>query len=465
MDRQDALQLAESRFPHVAARFETVYGMRLPRHVTYAAAFFLGLQDDERDEAWQMDAAGLFGVGEWFLDGALDKTAYADERVHGRFRRDPPEMISFISGNSDGSHWGLWYDDPNELPRVCAHNWARDSAETSDGLPTLLASVKRRVDERDDDDDEERSDAWARTYDWLAQMVAREREAHRKERIAAPEPRTHDLVGGMDPIGVDVPVDLLGYAASRARYDAYRANAPEVLEQILSAKAELLQGKPGRALVIGRELHWFDADETRDACTELLTKAYRALGRDALAGVVEAHHAARDMPTVDVYSFSSSPFMLAVRRENVAAVRAGIDDPMVEDEWIEAAARQTEDPDLQEVLFAKLPKSVLAALGMALWRASPRDNEHGHQAAARLRAALDAGKTLEEAMQAALDEKDYGAWRMIRDQGEKLDVERWDADARRLLERALELGIARESIARELELRGMSTWALEQGFE
>lgn len=460
MTRTAGLKLAEERFPAVCERFRTVYGMQLPRHVMFTAAFFLGLEDEEREQAWQMDAAGLFGVGEWFLDDALARVAYADERTHGRFRRDPAEMVTFISGNSDGSHWGLWYDDPGELPRTCAHNWARDSAETSEGEPTLLASVKRRVDDHADDD-EERNDAWRHAYAWLEELVLRERDAHRAEKIPAPEPRSYDLVGGMDPIGIEVPRDLVGSTASRRRYEAYRTNAPEVLEQIMQAKAELLQARPARALIIGRELHWFDGDETRDACTELLTGAYRALGRDALAGVVRAHHGARDMRTVDAYSSSSSPFFLAVDRNDVDATMRELDDPMVEESWIEAAARQTQDPAIQEVLFQKLPRSVLAALGMALFRASPEASQDPHRAARLLRATLDDGGTLEDALQRALDEQDYRAWRLMRDHGASLDIERWEEDVRRLIARALQLGCSREDVRKELSVERSPTWALE----
>lgn len=459
MSRSDALKLAEERFPRVAEHFHAVYGMRLPRHVIFTAAFFLGLDDEERDRAWNMDAAGLFGVGEWFLEDGLDRVAYADERTHGRFRRDPPEMVTFLSGNSDGSHWGLWYDDPNELPRICAHNWARDSAETAEGQPTLLASVKERLDDHDDEG-EERDDAWTRAYAWLEELVKLERDTHRAEAIPAAEARSHDIVGGMDPIGIDVPADLAGYQPSRARYEAYRANAPDVLEQILQARAELLQSKPARALIIGRELHWFDADETRDACTELLTGAYRALGRDALAGVVEAHHGARDMRTVDAYCSSSAPFFLAVDRNDVDAAKREMDDPRVEDSWVENAARQTQDPAMQEVLFAKTPRAVLAALGMALFRANPTISEDAHRAAGLLRATLDEGGTLEQALQRALDDQDYRAWRQIRDHGMSLDVDRWEADVRRLIARALEL-CSPDEVRTELSAERTPEWALK----
>ncbi|MET7403922.1 hypothetical protein ABZS66_61720 [Dactylosporangium sp. NPDC005572] len=47
-------------------------------------------------------------------------------------------------------------------------------------------------------------------------------------------------------------------------------------------------------------LHWWDGDPFRAAATELLTGGYRALGRDALAEIVEVHHANRDLRSVDV---------------------------------------------------------------------------------------------------------------------------------------------------------------------
>ncbi len=54
-------------------------------------------------------------------------------------------------------------------------------------------------------------------------------------------------------------------------------------------------------LVLGRELHWCDDDETREVSLELLVDAYRALGRDALAEIARVHHANRDLKSVDIY--------------------------------------------------------------------------------------------------------------------------------------------------------------------
>jgi hypothetical protein len=53
-------------------------------------------------------------------------------------------------------------------------------------------------------------------------------------------------------------------------------------------------------LAIGGELHWVDLDQYRQASRDLLVGAYRALGRDALAEVIEVHVANRDLRSVGV---------------------------------------------------------------------------------------------------------------------------------------------------------------------
>lgn len=433
--RSSAIRKAEDRFEAVAKRFASVYGMRLPRHVTYTAAFFLGLGDEDRRAAERLEANGLFGVGEWFEDGKLDRAPRADERIHGRFRRDPPELVTLVSGGSDGSHWGLWYDDPSELPRVCAHNWARDSAETASHASTLLASIVARH-ERNAPNGVPRGIA-----DWLAELVALETRAHTDEAIGAPHPRSSWCVGGMGPWGVELPADWTSHAAADERAAAYRGKDPNVLEWITLAKRELAGGEPGRALLLGRELHWLDADEHRAACTELLVGAYRALGRDALAGVVEAHHAARDVPSVDAYAASSSPFFLAVQAGDVAGVTRGLEDPRIDADVIAMAAGRASSPEVQELLFARSSSAVETTLGAALYRASPVRNVDQHAAAAELAASVARGEGREALLARMIHEKRYTVWRAIADHGDALDVEIWTREADRLVARALELGM------------------------
>lgn len=91
-----ALSQAEARYPEVARRFEEVFHMRLPRHVLYAAAFFLGLDGDERP----LVPMSLGGFAEWFVylgrmeSGEPEPVAKVDGRLECRFRTDPPEFVT-----------------------------------------------------------------------------------------------------------------------------------------------------------------------------------------------------------------------------------------------------------------------------------------------------------------------------------------------------------------------------------
>ena len=105
--------------------------------------FWMGLSSDEREEAWSYLGTGPVGVGAWFLDGADRRRVKPglDERLDFRFRADPPEMVSVFCGNSDGEHWGLWYDDPKLVPTALVKNYARDSAETWRGRRSKAAQA------------------------------------------------------------------------------------------------------------------------------------------------------------------------------------------------------------------------------------------------------------------------------------------------------------------------------------
>lgn len=80
----------------------------------------------------------------------------------------------------------------------------------------------------------------------------------------------------------------------------FQTGDPRAADWIAQARRELAAGEPALALAVGSELHWADLDHYRQVSRELLADAYRALGRDALAGIAEVHIANRDMPSVDV---------------------------------------------------------------------------------------------------------------------------------------------------------------------
>ncbi len=405
--RRAALHDTLARAEAVEEHMLRVYGMPLPRHLAYAIGFWRGLTADERDEAWAYMGTGPCGVSEWYAEGglAMRRIDALDERLHYRFRADPPEFVTVFGGNSDGSHWGLWYDDPHALPRELAHNWARDSAETGPSGPTLLHALREDLERAASEPEWRHARA---ILSWMHEVQPQEWDAYASAGIGAPPPRTHWAVGGMDPIvpGVDLPQDLID--GHQERYEAYRAGDPRVLESIARAREELAEGSPLRALFLGRELHWMDADPWRAECTELLVSAYEALGRGPLARIVEVHHAHRDLRSVGVYLSEGHlrPLAAAVYRDEAEAVEALLNAGPGRAELVDAFA-SVKSLAVARRLLAQDPSvieeaTVRALRGYAQRRAYDPENaaRHGAPIIAHL---LASGGARGEALIAALE--------------------------------------------------------------
>jgi hypothetical protein len=297
--RQAALATMTQRFPAVAERVRRGYGLRLPRHVAVFCALWHSADDAERAGLAELEVSP-FGLTEYFADGGLDLVGRdgLDERLQGRFRRDPAEFVTVLMGGSDGLHYGLWYDDPAELPSFVVHNYARDSAETwTSRSPTLLAELRRVVDDALSYDEEAELGALVAALDWFAVADAAAVAADGPPRWAdAARPDPWLSVFPALPPGSGDPC----LAELDARLTAFAKAGPSAARWIARAGDELAQGRPALALAVGGELHWLDADAYRVAGLDLLVGAYRQLGRDALAGIAEVHAANRDLPDVDV---------------------------------------------------------------------------------------------------------------------------------------------------------------------
>ncbi|BCJ39576.1 hypothetical protein GCM10010168_92450 [Actinoplanes ianthinogenes] len=303
--RGEALATMLGRFPAVAERVARVYGLRLPRHLAVFAAFWASTRHDPAERA-ALSGLGLepWGVTDYFLDGGLDRTGRdgLDERLHGRFRRDPAEFVTVAAGDSDGLHWGLWYDDPAELPTFVVHNYARDSAETwTSGDASMLemtASVVARAMSDYDGEEAERYRPLIGALDWFA---GPDREALAADGPVRWASHPHRWAGSISVFPALPPEsgDPRPAEADR-RLALFQAGSAEAGAQIADARRELVSGRPALALAVGMELHWVDGDEYRDAGRDLLVDAYRALGRHALADIATIHAANRDLPTAEV---------------------------------------------------------------------------------------------------------------------------------------------------------------------
>lgn len=285
------------RFDTVAARFGDVYRLRLPRHAAVGAAFFASLDAEER---YALDRlVSPFGVLEYFADGGLDRIARdgIDERLDCRFRRDPAELVNVLSGNSDGLHFGLWHDDPADVPTFIAYNWARDSAETwTHGYLSVVGQIYDWV-QRAAGDDPSGANRYAPlepVFDWFATVDA-EAVAADGERRWSGASRTPCAIS----IGAALPSGS-GDARADGSLRIEGAEADEIREWATTALAEAAAGRPAYALSLGAEMHWRDRPEWQDTARDLLESGYRAAGRDALAEIVRVHYIHRDLPDVGV---------------------------------------------------------------------------------------------------------------------------------------------------------------------
>lgn len=292
------------RFPAVAEKFQQVYGLRLPRHLAVFRALWESADAAER-EAFDRLGVSPFGITDYFGANGLRLVGRdgLDERLHGRFRCDPPEFVTVMMGGSDGLHYGLWYDDPAELPSFIVHNYARDSAETwTSRAPSLLAELRNLItraiqDYGDDGEEAQALQPLTKALDWFVPEAVQAAEIDGRPRWAsAPHPSGAPSILPALPPGSGDPC----LAQSNERLAAYRKGTPEADAWIARAERELADGRPALALAVGGELHWLDRDAYRAASRDLLTAAYRLLGRDALAEIVEVHTAHRDLSSTDV---------------------------------------------------------------------------------------------------------------------------------------------------------------------
>lgn len=308
---EPALDGAQARFDAVAQRVKDVYGLILPRHMAVFAAFLGGVGGEGRSALGQSVGVYPAGITRYFETEGLTLTGRdgLDERLESRFRCDPPEFVTVMHGDSDGLHFGLWYDDPAELPSFVAHNYARDSAETwTERLPTALAQIGRRLSDVEADVEEDSGNEYGGERQRAQLRLALDAFAEADRAAVADDgprrwadaPRP-DVLGGLGPaIWQSAGDPRGGHEKVNERYAAYRSRAPQVRDWMAEAQQELAAGRPAFALVLGRELHWFDNTDYHDAALALLTAAYRALGRDALADIAEVHYANRELRSVDV---------------------------------------------------------------------------------------------------------------------------------------------------------------------
>ncbi|MEU7861104.1 KOW motif-containing protein [Nonomuraea sp. NPDC049141] len=329
--RSAAVAQAEHERAAIEERVARDWGFRLPDSIFRFRAFLLSLGPTEKQALDELELSP-FGIMDLFDDPARSSRAGIDVRVHGRYYRDPPEFLTFMHGGTDGLHFGLWYDDGRTCTGVASY-YNNDGGGV--GLPsrTPLGAVRHTLEW-----------GWRHLGDWddepadpmsLALVARRHRLRLLREVLMTFETGDREEQGEDYHDAYKDSPELLEYgdpdrietldgggalvdgdtASERGRqrpwndYDFCTALQKELTEdpaareaRVTEARRRCAAGHPADALALGRDLHWISAGNPglERHANELLTMAYRALGRDNLAAIAQAHHRHRSLPQVHV---------------------------------------------------------------------------------------------------------------------------------------------------------------------
>ncbi|GHO50656.1 ADP-ribosylation family protein [Ktedonospora formicarum] len=328
--RAGARQQAEAQREPVQAFFQQAYQLTLPDHVFAFWAFWLGLTPLERAAMdWRINERDEFdvtmsvlgispgGIFEYFEKAGRERIPQAglDHRLNDRFYRDPPEFFTALHGDTDGLHFGLWYDNPHEPSAFAASYYSRDGGGIAYKGQTLLEAVREEIEwtefHSDDYSEQEEERSQHRLSIQLLRDAVMEYETgdrpERGEDYVDTYGNTEGRIPTCNELGVIVPPphEQLLERDVEAIYHAIRTDDHQVKTWIDEALQACAQGQPARALALGHDLHWLshDQQERKEAAHLLLIRAYEMLGYRALAEIATLHHQYRDLPNVDIYNF------------------------------------------------------------------------------------------------------------------------------------------------------------------
>lgn len=299
--RQACLDAVLARAPELRERFRAAYGLSLPDH---ALRFWALWQSRSRAEIKAFEFAGMSAGGFYDLFGDTVPTPQEglDPRLHGRFYQAPANLILGAWGDSDGLHWGLWFDSDDDPSPAVAGFYARDGGGGFVASDTFCGLVIQRAEgllDQRGGDEEERVRVRHRGHMLIELARWFEPEAVSSSTRSMGQETVDGF--GLGPVAPE------GVAADRLRahdaWDTFRDDAQTTARWEAAAWKELKAGSPAFALLIGRDLHWLSLDDAvREArASALLIAAHTAMGNPALAEIARVHAESRDLPSVGIY--------------------------------------------------------------------------------------------------------------------------------------------------------------------
>ena len=125
-----------------AERIVSLYGFALPSELLTLWSLARELSPQTPCGAFR-SVLGVSLVGPFeVLDGALENNQPTlPWLLHWRYPLDPPEFFTAAVGDSDGLHWGYWFDEPGKPEFRVVSYYARDAYELADAGGTLFAAL------------------------------------------------------------------------------------------------------------------------------------------------------------------------------------------------------------------------------------------------------------------------------------------------------------------------------------
>ena len=273
--------------PELRSQLRNLYGFEFPDELFELWEWHQSLSK-AAVAGWDVLAMRPSGVLD-ALAGKLDGVLRYPVVLHWRYQYDLPELFTLFVGDTDGLHWGYWFDDPGKLPPVIASYYARDAVDYV-ASPSLWHAIATRSEAMRESIVENRTHDPKHATSYTQQLAALDELDAVLRKPPAVTPRT--------PIA-KTP-EGMGIVVERAQLGRWIEPDEIVREEILQfVDDELAAGRPGTALLVGRQL-W---DGHKTLSLEIFVRAYPALGRDALHAVALAHQKHPAIPSLDLTSY------------------------------------------------------------------------------------------------------------------------------------------------------------------
>jgi hypothetical protein len=269
------------------ARLEQFYGLQFPES-------FFAFWDFAQAHSALSTVLGIGLIGPFDILRGSDHPQ-KNSRWKGRYYNDPPEFLTFASGDTDGLHWGYYIDDPQKPAFPVASFYSNDAFQISLKGETIFAAIRQELEathescvEYMDDDPTEKSYYEARIGQLaLLRSALQTYETGEQREIGKQYLRKYGvrrltIALTRDDMGIVVPKESYIPLSSPDPFQIWnhQPSEKEVQESAAEARQLLAQGYPGAALKLGKDLWIYQ--EFRETSYELLDEAYTALDRDLL---------------------------------------------------------------------------------------------------------------------------------------------------------------------------------------